>query len=384
MSKYFFIVLLLSVLAGCHKQEGQRLGLNMVSVDGMRNDDTGQFDSFFQFSHYITLETTDSSLIGKAKKIKMYDGKIYVLDGKDDKIVVFDSIGNYIRQYAHLGQGPGEYVGLGDFDIKGDTLYLMGEFDGYVLKYDLTDRYCGRERIPKAEGLLVLSNGDYALNLGLGRADNGSGKSYNSYVVCREGDLLYQDIPFNKNIQGKAYSFGEGYNAFYHYKDSIFTFFPFNDTIYVVNPKDGVLNPYLSVALNKQKIELSMSASKALKLAKELTPSIFAFYKWDNYMCCSFYYADNPRKYLIFSRNGSVLFCGSFNLDKNKLPIRMVAYETDQAPIQMLSLVYPEEMLFLYKKYGSNSKLLDKIASGMGEESNPVLLFYDFKLQDKK
>ena len=208
MSKYFFIVLLLSVLAGCHKQEGQRLGLNMVSVDGMRNDDTGQFDSFFQFSHYITLETTDSSLIGKAKKIKMYDGKIYVLDGKDDKIVVFDSIGNYIRQYAHLGQGPGEYVGLGDFDIKGDTLYLMGEFDGYVLKYDLTDRYCGRERIPKAEGLLVLSNGDYALNLGLGRADNGSGKSYNSYVVCREGDLLYQDIPFNKNIQGKAYSFG--------------------------------------------------------------------------------------------------------------------------------------------------------------------------------
>lgn len=46
MSKYFFIVLLLSVLAGCHKQEGQRLGLNMVSVDGMRNDDTGKFDSF--------------------------------------------------------------------------------------------------------------------------------------------------------------------------------------------------------------------------------------------------------------------------------------------------------------------------------------------------
>jgi len=189
---------------------------------------------------------------------------------------------------------------------------------------------------------------------------------------------------FNKNIQGKAYSFGEGYNAFYHYKDSIFTFFPFNDTIYVVNPKDGVLNPYLSVALNKQKIELSMSASKALKLAKELTPSIFAFYKWDNYMCCSFYYADNPRRYLIFSKDGSILFCGSFNLDKYKLPIRMVAYETDQTSVQMLSLVYPEEMLFLYKKYGSNSKLLDKIASGMGEESNPVLLFYDFKLQDKK
>ena len=97
-------------------------------------------------------------------------------------------------------------------------------------------------------------------------------------------------------------------------------------------------------------------------------------------MCCSFYYADNPRRYLIFSKDGSILFCGSFNLDKYKLPIRMVAYETDQTSVQMLSLVYPEEMLFLYKKYGSNSKLLDKIASGMGEESNPVLLFYDFKL----
>lgn len=378
VTRCLFIAWSLIVLAGCHKQNSCDANLNTVLVDGTRNDDADKFDSFFRFNHYIVLETTDSSFIGKAKKIKMYEGNIYVQDDKDDKIVVFDSVGNYIRQYAHLGQGPGEYVGLGDFDIKEDTLYLMGEFDGCVLKYDLSNRFYNKERIPKAEGLYVLPDGGYALNSGLGRADNSNDKSHNSYAVYRTGNLLHQDIPFNKSIQGRSYSFGEGHNAFYHYGDTVFTFFPFNDTIYTVNPRDGILTPYLSISLNKRKINPDMPAAEALKLAKELTPSIFAFYKWNDCLCCSFYYEDNPRKYLICSENGSILFCGRFHLDENKLPIRMVSYESDQPCRQMLSLVYPEEIAYLSRKYGTDSGLLGEIASKMTEESNPVLLFYDF------
>lgn len=378
--RYLFIVLILIVFVGCRKQNDRDISLNTVLVDGMRNDEAGRFDSFFRFSHYIALETNDSSLIGDADKIKMYKGNIYVQDGKDDKIVVFDSVGHYVRQYSHLGQGPGEYVGLGDFDIKEDTLYLMGKFDGCVLKYGLSDRYYGKERVPKAAGMYVLPDGVYALNLGLGRADNGNDKLYNSYAVCRNGNLLYENIPFNQHLLGRAYSFGEGHNAFYCYGDSVFTFFPFNDTIYTVSLKDGTLAPYLSLALNRQHIALDASAAEVLKLTKKLTPSIFAFYKWDDYLYCSFYYADNPRKYLLFSKDGSILFCGSFNLDKNKLPVHVVSYESDRKCRQMVSLVYPEEIFALDKRYGADNGLLRKVASEIAEESNPVLLFYDFKL----
>lgn len=367
------------IFVGCNTSDKGDLKLMSVVIDKKRNDEPAEFNSFFKYNHYVALETNDSSLIGYAKKIKFYKGNIYIQDKKDNKIVAFDSIGNYLCQYSHLGQGPGEYTGLGDFDIQNDTLYLMSRFSGCILKYGLHDnQYYGQEEIQKAEGFHILKNGGYALNLGLGRADNSMNKSYNSYAVFHSGNPVYKDIPFNENLLGRMYSYGEGHNTFYEYSDSVFTHFLFNDTLYKVRPTDGRLTPYMTISLNEKKIGLDASEKEVSKLIKESVPSMFAFYKWENHMCCSFFYADNPRKYVIFRNNGTVLYCGRFNLDRNGLPIRMVSYDSDVSSKQMMSLVYPNEILSVYKRADSNNVLLGNMVSGLHEEDNPVLVFYDF------
>lgn len=382
MIRYIFILFVLFLFIGCNTSVGPKSDLTTILVDKTRNDESGEFNSFFKFSHYVPLKVNDSALISKIRKIKIYEDIIYILDEKYNKIIAFDSLGNYIRQYNHLGQGPGEYSGLRDFDIQNDTLYLLSKFSPTVLKYGLSDdKFYGEDIVQKSIGIKVLPDRSYALNLGLGRADNEKSKSYNSYAVYHSDSLVYKNIPFNKHLLGHIYSFGEGHNTFYNYSDSIFTYFPFNDTVYVVNPEKGTLKPYLSVSLNKKKIEPDMSKEEVEQLMKELTPSIFSLYKWDDYMCCSFYDDDDLRRYLIFSTSGTILFCGNFNIDENKLPVRMVTYDSEQPHSQMLSILYPQELLYSYKKYGDSSNLLKDICSNINEEDNPVLVFYDFILK---
>jgi len=36
------------------------------------------------------------------------DGNIYILDGKEKKIKVFDSAGKFVKKFGEEGQGPGE------------------------------------------------------------------------------------------------------------------------------------------------------------------------------------------------------------------------------------------------------------------------------------
>ena len=56
----------------------------------------------------------------------------------------------------------------------------------------------------------------------------------------------------------------------------------------------------------------------------------------------------------------------------------MVSHDSDILQKQMMSLVYPNEILSVYKRSDSNNVLLGNMVSRLHEEDNLVLVFYDF------
>lgn len=53
------------------------------------------------------------------------DGNYYVPDVRDNRIVVFDSDGNYLRSIGRDGEGPGEFRYVLLQSLKGDTLCIF-------------------------------------------------------------------------------------------------------------------------------------------------------------------------------------------------------------------------------------------------------------------
>lgn len=92
----------------------------------------------FSAMEIIPLETTKASVLGNPlRKIVVNKGLFYVLDYKQDAIVVFDSQGKYLRKIDKYGNGPEEYTHLYDFGFNrfDGNLELMSAA-GYINVYD--------------------------------------------------------------------------------------------------------------------------------------------------------------------------------------------------------------------------------------------------------
>lgn len=187
-------------------------------------------------------------------------------------VLTFDKNGKYIRRYSHLGQGSGEYISLKDFEISGDSLFLLDSQGRQLLVYRLNDdSFVTSDKIEKARGVHVIKEQLYALNKGLGYADFDKNKSYESYSVVEKGKTVYRDKSYNPHLCGRDFSLGEGSNCFYHYEDTTWTHFYFNDTLYTVRPSDGRLAPYWVVQIDDEQIGLTDDRQTVDKLRNTLS-----------------------------------------------------------------------------------------------------------------
>lgn len=96
-------------------------------------------------------------------------------------------------------------------------------------------------------------------------------KEYYSYSVLEHGKKKLRRIPYNKELCGLSFSLSEGANSFYYYQDSIYTYFPFNDTIYCVDKETGEL---LSINYPHELIGLAKYHAEKSPVLKEIVGSI--------------------------------------------------------------------------------------------------------------
>ena len=66
---------------------------------------------------FVCLEATNEALTAGIHLVQVTDHDIWIAHYKDNRILRFSRSGKFLNMVGNIGQGPGEYVTLGEFLI---------------------------------------------------------------------------------------------------------------------------------------------------------------------------------------------------------------------------------------------------------------------------
>lgn len=133
MRKIFLIVnpLFFALLVSCSKpQNSEKQNSSELANSNHKHIDliqTESLDPKFQVKKYVALEVIPASYFADIDKLIIHDSTIYIMDAfVKKKVFAFDIDGNFIRSYGAVGDAPGEYQKLIDFEVSenGDVQIL--------------------------------------------------------------------------------------------------------------------------------------------------------------------------------------------------------------------------------------------------------------------
>ena len=104
------LLLLLTAITICiSTMQAQTETLKIVPIN-MRENSPVKLSEITDEIKKISLELTNESLIGSIERVIYKDNQLIIIEGKTQKVMLFDLQGKYIRQIGSKGQGPGEYT----------------------------------------------------------------------------------------------------------------------------------------------------------------------------------------------------------------------------------------------------------------------------------
>ena len=336
-------------------------------------------DSIFTFDKFVIPQLTEESTLDVINKVVLANNTIFILHGKNT-ITSFDINGEFIGNYSHIGTGPGEYVSINDFDIKGDTLFILSRDNIYL--YSMDDKFIKKIQLTNAaKGLKVLNSG-VALNNGFGLGSKKTQSSC-SYTYISDRDTLNR-IEFNHQLLGNSFSHNGLCSSFVsdNSNSGVLTYYPYNDTIYSVNVSDGEINPLIAIKIGERNINKDTPDDEVMAIrSSDAVNVIYAPYNWGKYLMFS--YLQGAPKTAIVSTSGEVIMNGTTGVDSNGIPISFIDMQSDISDKQALSLLSPMTLnaIVSHKENLSEHPVLQLLAEKVSQESNPILVFYNVNIQ---
>ena len=121
------------VIAGCNRTDD----LPADNTIQFQIDDTDVFVSdSVNYIDFVVLMSDSANLIGNIDKVFVYDDCIYVGDFTSQKVHIYDLSGNLTSILNHRGRGPGEYVGIQNFVVSGNYIYVYDFYQNKILVYN--------------------------------------------------------------------------------------------------------------------------------------------------------------------------------------------------------------------------------------------------------
>jgi len=270
MQKTFISIAILLVLTTSCKKQQTSVSHDTVSIELGKNPSFISADSVFSDVEYVVLETTDESIFYDINKIELYNDRFYLLDGKQDAILVFDRNGKFEKKLLRKGQGPGEYVSLDDFFIKDGFLYGLASANRKIFVYD--DNFNNIMSLPMG---IFSTNIEYLHDNIFIYSNFASSECKNIYVLdVNTGAEKNKFADFLKKQLGVRYST----SGFAKMQDSLFMAFPYDYSIYHISPNSYA--KYLDLDFGKK----NMFPTKWIKYSDdERTDKIKSMYSdfWD-------------------------------------------------------------------------------------------------------
>lgn len=143
-TKLYSILILSIITMGC-KDNIETTQNKLVSInvkDYVNSNNLISVKNEIKRIDYIPLELTDDnkSMIGQIIDITLTDNFIFILSDQTCGVLQFDIKGNFIRQVAKYGQGPGELIfPMSMFSVEEENkLYITGAYQTTVYNFNGT------------------------------------------------------------------------------------------------------------------------------------------------------------------------------------------------------------------------------------------------------
>lgn len=354
----------------------------IVRVQDGAQSDCVLLSDYAESVDVIPLESSSTSpLIGSIDKIiRLYD-KYYVLDRrKTASIQVYSADGRYVNSIGSRGQGPGEYAEPTDFDVRGDRVFVLDQYNTRLLFYSLNGEYIGSKRMPFfATGISVISDTTYLFNAV--NADNKHlGENINYYLYATDSTLAIKRKGFNEE-HGKYISMWIPEN-FYRNGDHAYFHAPLSDDIYTVNADCELGHAYHIEFGDKALPSKYKLASNWDEFRQESVQSAYyifpgKFFETKNYLCLEFL-NNHQTKLLLFNKEtNQVSVANGIKNDMGaELPIGNII-GCDSTNIY--TSIVPEILIKAIKSVPKNkcedifTKEAQEFIHSLGEEDNPII-----------
>ena len=184
----------------------------------------GSASDFFNGYKYIVLETTKESVVSEPiKAIRVTDKYISLLAKQE--IIIFDNNGCYKGKVSHQGHGNHEYLGIEDFQLNNDTLWILSRIDKKLLSYTISDVFLNEITLNDTYTEMLFVD---AHRLFLASA-NANSQQFNFILYDTEKDkILKRFDPFDRN-QSMVFDFPSFIGKS---EDCLYVTHPFDASVY--------------------------------------------------------------------------------------------------------------------------------------------------------
>ena len=343
---------------------------------------------YFKYSSFIALETTDDNLIAHMNRVQFFDSKIYIMDGKQNIIFIFDENGKYLNKIYRLGGGPEEYKKMDDFIIDPTTGYIRvyDGMTGQVFDYSSKGEFLGKRKAPEGDCYFQMKNSKWLFYSGNG-SSNQDGNFYNLHICDEDFGIMQSFLPFNKNLAGYRFSHESTKGIFSEYRDTVYILPMLSNNIYWYNEKTNEPEIKYSIIFSGQNISYIDENSEEKEVEKfrhqvssgEIAAHIRGFYKLSSLVFFNFTYGGRLY-YCLYDELTNQLKCDRRALlDENGLFAFPEIYWSDKGQNRLMSIV-DGGFFHAIKERNKTNPVIQEISAAVNvEDPNPILVFYDVK-----
>lgn len=202
---YFLFILLL-----CSCRQEKQVSSNGFPIDRVISIDLKskqKISEVITSIDYLVLEDSDEAFLKGINNVRIHNGKIYIHDFRQAKIVAFDMQGNFLFAINNKGEGPREYLFLNSFSVDNEHIYAI-VYNGKEALYTYnanTGEYIAGTVIPFMPlGIEVLNNGDFIFSLSPPYAPS----KYGAGMPAPEEEYRYRLLVTDKDLTIKKRLFG--------------------------------------------------------------------------------------------------------------------------------------------------------------------------------
>lgn len=223
---------------------------------------------------FVGLDDSNTEALFKGVDKMLYvNERFYILDYMGtSSVLVFDNKGTFLFKVGNVGQGPGEYSRVTDFDVNNGRIYLLDSRKRMIFSYDLNGRfikyYSYLNKIVGVNDLIVTDEGNFLLGMDVEVNPEEQVLLVDTNFVIKK-DVLH----FDEDVTRNHLNIG----SFRRCGNDIVYYHPVSDLFYMFDSNGNLVNS-CSLLLDDD-LPLSIKIDYAKIADKRETMNLSYFYK---------------------------------------------------------------------------------------------------------